>query len=490
MALLDKVKIFFARRRLTSLNMKGDGNPLEQWIHGKVRQEFERSREFRRALGREQLGEITRHELREYQLHRFRQQMAYVMENSYYYQKKFKELNLRPEDIRTYEDLEKVPLTDPADLAAEPLTFLCVSQSKVMRAFTTSGTSGTRKRLFYTQDDVLNIVDAISAALRSVGMSGEDTLQIMFPAVSAWDPGLMLDSACKVAGLRSVVCSSVDVDEQIRTMREKDTRVMIGLTSFLYRITVLARDRYDLRSMGIKAIICSAEPLPEAMRREMLSAWGCKILGQYGMTEMGLATAIECEAADGLHMDEADYLAEVIDPETGRHLPDRTPGELIFTSLAMQGTPLLRYRTRDLSFLIEPPCHCDFITIGKMGKVQGRMDAQTKIGYGQKIYPVLFDEVLLSIPGVLGYRLVLEREGFRDKLTFHVELKGDPAGKAESIREAIMQLDEIREPLENDLIMEPAIEIVEAGSVAFAPKSKVIEDRRKNYDGMEGSKGS
>ena len=172
---------------------------LEQWIHGKVRQEFERSREFRQALGREQLGEITRHELREYQLHRFRRQMAYVMENSYYYQKKFKDLNLRPEDIRTYDDLEKVPLTDPADLAAEPLTFLCVSQSKVMRAFTTSGTSGTRKRLFYTQDDVLNIVDAISAALRSVGMSGADTLQIMFPAVSAWDPGLMLDSACKVA---------------------------------------------------------------------------------------------------------------------------------------------------------------------------------------------------------------------------------------------------------------------------------------------------
>lgn len=114
MALLDKVKIFIARRRLTSLNIKGDGNALEQWIHGKVRQEFERSREFRQALGREQLGEITRHELREYQLHRFRRQMAYVMENSYYYQKKFKDLNLRPEDIRTYDDLEKVPLTDPA----------------------------------------------------------------------------------------------------------------------------------------------------------------------------------------------------------------------------------------------------------------------------------------------------------------------------------------------------------------------------------------
>lgn len=482
MALLDKVKIAIARRKLTSVRMKGEGNALEEWIHGKVRKEFNRSAEFRQAIGREELGKIARPDLREYQLHRFRQQLAFVMENSYYYQKKFKDAGIRPEDIRTYEDLEKVPLTDPADLAAEPLTFLCVSQSKVMRAFTTSGTSGTRKRLFYTQDDVLNIVDAISAALRSVGMSGDDNLQIMFPAVSAWDPGLMMESACKVAGLRAKVCSSVDVDEQLRTMKAEGTKVLIGLTSFLYRITVLARDKYDLRAFGMKAIICSAEPLPEAMRREMRSAWGCKILSQYGMTEMGLATAIECEAADGLHMDEADYLAEVIDPATGKHLPERAQGELVFTSLSMQGTPLIRYRTHDLSFLIEPPCHCDFVTIGRMGKVQGRMDAQTKIGYGQKIFPVLFDEVLLSIHGVLGYHLVLERDGYRDKLTFTIEIKGDQAGAKEKVLEALMQLDEIKEPLENDLILPPVIELVEAGSVPFAPKSKVIEDRRKNYD--------
>ena len=95
--------------------------------------------------------------------------MAYIMENSYYYKKKFEAAGVRPEDIRTWDDLEKIPLTDPADLAAEPLTFLCVSQSKVMRAFTTSGTSGTRKRLFYTQDDVLNIIDSIAAALEVGG---------------------------------------------------------------------------------------------------------------------------------------------------------------------------------------------------------------------------------------------------------------------------------------------------------------------------------
>ncbi|MGE5379302.1 MAG: phenylacetate--CoA ligase family protein [Candidatus Saccharibacteria bacterium] len=482
MPLLQKVKIVIARRRLTSLNVKGEGNALELWIHGKMRKEFKESREFREAIGRNELGEITRRDVREYQLHKFRQQMAYTMENSYYYKKKFEAAGIKPSDIRTWDDLEKVPFTDPADLAAEPLSFLCVSQSKVMRAFTTSGTSGMRKRLFYTTDDVLNIVDAIASALKSAGMKGDDCLQIMFPAVSAWDPGLMLDSACKVAGMRSVVCSSVDVDEQIKTMRDNGTKLMIGLTSFLYRITVLAKDRYDLRSFGMKALICSAEPLPEAMRRELQKAWGCKVLSHYGMTEMGLATSIECEASDGLHIDEADYMAEVVDPITGRHLPDRVPGELVFTSLSMQGSPLLRYRTHDISFLIEPPCHCDFVTIGRMGKVQGRMDAQTKIGFGQKIFPVLFDEVLLSIPGVLAYHLTLEREGYRDKLTFKVEFKGDPAEGSRRIREAIVGLDEIKDALENDLIMPPVVELVEVGSVPFAPKSKVIEDLRQSYD--------
>jgi phenylacetate-CoA ligase len=282
--------------------------------------------------------------------------------------------------------------------------------------------------------------------------------------------------------MRSVVCSSVDVDEQIGTMRENGTKLMIGLTSFLYRVTVLAKDKYDLRSFGMKALICSAEPLPEAMRRELQKAWGCKVLSHYGMTEMGLATSIECEASDGLHIDDADYMAEVVDPNTGKHLPDRVPGELVFTSLAMQGSPLLRYRTHDISFLIEPPCHCDFVTIGRMGKVQGRMDAQTKIGYGQKIFPVLFDEVLLSIPGVLSYHLALEREGYRDKLTFRVEYKGDAADAVEQIRAAIVSLDEIKEALENDLILPPVIDLMEAGSVPFAPKSKVIEDLRDSYD--------
>lgn len=483
MSILQRAKLAIARRKLSSYKIaSGSDNALEVWEENKIRAEFKRSPELRKALGRDELGAIRRSDMREYQLHKFRQQMAYVMENSYYYKKKFEAAGIGPEDIRTWDDLQKVPITEPADLAAEPLTFLCVSQGKVMRAFSTSGTTGTRKRLFYTQNDVLNIVDSIAAALKTVGMTEEDMLQIMFPAVAAWDPGLMLDGACKVAGMRSVIASTADIDEQIQTMKGNGTTMMIGLTSFLYRVTVLAKDRYDLRSFGMKAIICSAEPLSEAMRREMVSSWGCPVLAQYGMTEMGLATSIECDQYDGLHLNDVDFMVECVDPETGKHVGERQPGELIFTSLSMEGSPLIRYRSYDLSCTIEPPCGCGFRTVGKIGKVQGRLDAQTKIGYGQKIYPLLFDEAILPVPGVISYALQLEREGFRDRLTFTVEHDGDPAPVRENVLEALNAIDEIRSARENDLILPLEVALIPAGSVEFSPKSKTIIDKRPNYD--------
>ena len=483
MSITQRVKLAIARRKLSSQKIaSGSNNALELWEENKIRAEFKRSTELRKAMGRDELGVIGRSDMREYQLHKFRQQMAYVMENSYYYKKKFEAAGVRPEDIRTWGDLQKVPITEPADLAAEPLSFLCVSQSKVMRVFSTSGTTGTRKRLFYTQNDVLNIVDSIAAALKTVGMTEKDMLQIMFPAVAAWDPGLMLDGACKVAGMRSVISSTADIDEQIQTMKGNGTTMMIGLTSFLYRVTILAKGRYDLRSFGMKAIICSAEPLSEAMRREMIASWGCPVLAQYGMTEMGLATTIECHQYDGLHLNDADFLAECVDPDTGKHVGDREPGELVFTSLSMEGSPLLRYRSYDLSCTKEPPCGCGFRTVGKIGKVQARLDAQTKIGYGQKIYPLLFDEAILPVPGVISYTLQLEREGFRDRMRFTVEHDGDAALVKEKVLEALNALDEVQSALENDLAFPPEVDLIPAGSVEFSPKSKTIIDKRPTYD--------
>lgn len=478
-----RLMLAVARSRLYSTKLEeGSAHPLEDWICSKVAAAAKKEPELRSAIGRVRAEEVDAHALQEFQLFRLRQQMRYTQENSYYYKGKWGQAGVKPSDIKEYADLAKLPLTEPRDLAEDSMGFLCVSQTKVMRAFTTSGTSGTRKRLFYTRGDVLNIVDAIAAALKDVGMRKEDTLQIMFPTVAAWDPGLMLEGACKVAGLRAVNASMIDIGEQMRIMRERRTSMMIGLTSFLYRLTVLAKEKEDLRSFGMKAIICSAEPLPEAMRRELEQAWGCKALSQYGMTEMGLATTIECAAQDGMHVDMADYLPEVVDPETGQHVGNREEGELLWTSLSFEGSPLIRYRSYDLSMRIDPPCGCGMRTLGKIGKIKGRMDMQSKVGLGDKVYPYLFDEAVLKVQGVLGYTAAIESSGYRDVLRFRVEYTGDPAEGKRLVEESLLSLDEVKAGMENDLLEAPSVEVVPPDQAHWVPKTRTLVDRRKRFD--------
>jgi len=480
---LKRLAIALARTRLSSTKLQeGSAHPLEEWICAKVSAAAKKDRELRSIIGRVRPEEVDREALHEYQLMRVRRQMAYVGENGIFYRKRWKEAGIGPSDIRSWEDLLKIPLTEPRDLAEEPNAFLCVSQTKVMRAFTTSGTTGSRKRLFYTRGDVLNIVDSIAAALKDAGMRGEDTLQIMFPTVAAWDPGLMLEGACKVAGLNAVNASMTDIQEQLEIMRSKRTSMMIGLTSFIYRLTVLAREKEDLRSLGIKAIILSAEPLPEAMRHEIEETWGCKALSQYGMTEMGLATTIECTAQDGLHVNEADFLAEVVDPRTGKHTSNREEGELIWTSLSFEGSPLIRYRSYDLSSGIEPPCGCGIRTIGKIGKIKGRLDMQSKIGLGDKVFPYLFDEAVLKVQGVLGYSASIESAGYKDLLRFKVEYVGDLREGKRQVEESLLALDEVRTGMENDLLEAPVVETVPPDQEHWVPKSVTLVDKRKRFD--------
>jgi len=482
MSIKNRIITAYARTKLNSRRVSEDvENPLQDLVQLKVRDLFKHDADFRKALGRRKLGEIDRDTFEQYQLYMFRKQMAYVMENSPYYQKRYAEAGVRPEDIRTMDDLDKVPLTEPEDLAEEPFLFLCQSQSKIARTFSTSGTTGKPKRLFYTSGDLLNIVDSIAAALRSAGLKSNETLHIMFPAVVAWDPSLMLQSGCKVAGLKSVVCSSVDVDEQIRVMKAEHTKMIIGLTSFIYRVTVLARDKYDLRALGLKSIICSSEPLSEAVRHEMEEAWGCKCLSQYGLTEMGLATTIECHVQKGLHVHEADFMVEVIDPDTGKRLPPGQEGELIWTALVYQGSPLLRYRSYDISHYVRPPCDCGHVTIGKIGKPKGRRNAETKIGLGEHIFPVLFDEAIMKVHGVINYQLVIDKPSFRDRLRFTVEYNGDMEEGRKAVLDAVSALEEIRSGLENDLLEPIEVEMKEVPK-DFTPKMKPIVDLRERFD--------
>ncbi|MCL2607514.1 MAG: AMP-binding protein [Methanomassiliicoccaceae archaeon] len=480
MSAWETVKLAIVRRKLLANRIPKDSvYPLESWMAIKASTTAKSERELRNIIGKKTHDSITRSEFDEYQLFRFREQLRYVRENSPFYREKFKD-GIKPENIRSLNDIDSVPFTYPSDLADEPLTFMAVSRTKTAREFTTTGTTGKRKVIGYTTNDLISKVDIISSALRSVGMKDDNVLHIMFPAVSAWDPSLMLAGACKVAGYGSSTCSSPDIKEQMDIMKEKGATHIIGLPSFIYRVTTLMSSEADLKTLGIRKIISTSEPLSESMRSKLQDAWGCNVLDVWGMTEFGLACAIECDEQNGLHTDEANLFYEIIDPDTGKRVPDGKFGELVITSLTAEATPLIRYRTRDIAAMIAPPCGCGSDFNRKLMKPCGRMDLQFKIGMGYKIYPVLFDEALFKNGNVVDYQMTITKEGFKDVLTFEVESKEQSDDIRDSIIESITSITEIGDGMREDLVDVPRIVFREIGSMEYSAKAKKIIDARES----------
>ncbi|AKB85668.1 phenylacetate--CoA ligase family protein [Methanococcoides methylutens] len=352
------IKMNVAKRKLDSRKIKSThGNPLEQWGVAKIKKEIAKDKELKKLFGDK---DLNREDIKAYKLLKLKELVDYVSKNSPYYKELYAEHGLDSSQINSYEDLAKIPLTEQDKLAAHPYHFLCVSRKDIAREFTSSGTTNMLKRVAYTQGELLEIVDSVISGLKMAGMdSNEDTLQIMYPTITAtWDPGLVLSKACDLGGFRSVINNSIDAQSQLDTIKEKGTTLIIGTSSFIYNFTIEANKIENVRDLGIKKIICSSEPLTDTMRMVIESVWGCKAVRQWGMTELGLANAIECEGQDGLHVNNPDFLIEVIDPKTSEILPPGEEGELVVTTLRRKCMPLIRYRTRDISAIYDEKCNC------------------------------------------------------------------------------------------------------------------------------------
>jgi len=352
------IKMNVAKRKLESRKIDHrDGNPLEQWGVNKIKNEIKNNKELKQLFNPE---ELSRENIKDYKLIKFRELLNYVMENSSYYKDVFEKEGIDPSQIESYDDLAKIPLTNPEDLAAKPYHFLCIPRKKIVREFTSSGTTGIRKMIAYSQDEILEIVDAIISALKMLEMdSKDDTLHIMYPTITAtWDPGVILGKACMLAGVKSVINDSESVEEQINTILESGSTHIIGLSSFVHKLSMEAKNIDGIKDIGIRKIICSSEPLTEEMRADIESVWGCEALRQWGMTELGLANAIECSQQNGFHVDNPDFLIEIVDPVTREILPPGVEGELVITTLRRKCMPLIRYSTRDFTSILDEPCKC------------------------------------------------------------------------------------------------------------------------------------
>jgi len=446
-----------------------------------IKQRIKETPEYRKHSAKKSLVKITRSDLENFQLFQLRNTLQYVYDKSLFYRELFNKKGIEPGEVQSLADLAKLPLTAPEELADKPLRFLCVPLGDVTRVitFTSSGTTGPQKRIFFSEKDVEVITDFMGAGMNVVATS-DDIVQIMLPKGPVLGQADLLARGVVKMGATPVTTGTEPTpEEQIQTIERHSSTVLFCETLRFNRITVEAKNNHDLTKLGVKALFLTSNYLSDSMRVNLQSAWNCEVFTHYGLTEMGLGVAVECSAHNGYHFNEADLLAEIIDPETGEVLPDGEEGELVFTTLDREAMPLIRYRTHDISRLSSKPCECGITTLKKLDRTTRRLESAVRIGEGDEIYPAMFDEALYTIPDIVGYEVSVSKDGGKDSLTFQVEIARQGAAVKELVREVILKVPPVQKNVKIGKMAIPEIHLVTPGSLRKTTRAKkLIKDMR------------
>ncbi|ACX51338.1 Phenylacetate--CoA ligase [Ammonifex degensii KC4] len=421
---------------------------------------------------------LSREELEELKLERLKSTVRHAYENVPFYRRKFQEAGIKPEDIRSLEDIRHLPFTTKEDLRENyPFGLFAVPLKEIVRIHASSGTTGKPTVVGYTREDIEVWSEVMARTLGMANASSEDVVQIAY-GYGLFTGGLGVHYGAEKIGCTVIPTSGGNTKRQIMLMRDFGTTILCCTPSYAcYLAEVMAELGVSPRELKLRAGLFGAEPWSEGMRREIESNLGIEALDIYGLSEIiGPGVAAECLCKEGLHIWEDHFLPEVIDPATGEPLPPGEEGELVFTTLTKRGFPVIRYRTRDISFLLPEPCACGRTHI-RMGRVKGRTDDMLIIR-GVNVFPSQIEEVLLS----LGYTephylLVVDRERRLDVLEVWVEVSED------IFRDEVRGLEELEEKIRREIeaVLGIAVKVrlVEPKTIQRSEgKAKRIVDRR------------
>ena len=378
---------------------------------------------------------LSREELNALQLARLQETVARVYERVPYYRAKMEGAGVRPSDIKSLADLQKLPFTTKQDMRdTYPFGLFAVPKEEVVRIHASSGTTGKPTVVGYTQNDLDTWTDCVSRIACMGGASKTDVAQICF-GYGMFTGAFGLHYGLEKIGATIVPSSTGNSEKQLMYMQDFKTSLLVATPSYALRLAEVAKQNgIDPKTdLFIKTALVGSELLTDAMREEMHAVWGedVKITSNYGMSElMGPGVSGECLEHCGMHINEDYFLPEIINSETGEVLPAGEKGELVITCIKKEGLPLIRYRTKDVTRLFYEPCKCGRTTC-RMENPSGRSDDMLKIR-GVNVFPGQIEEVVLSIPE-LGphYEIIVEREGYADKLTVRVELNKETDSFAE-----------------------------------------------------------
>jgi phenylacetate-CoA ligase len=397
-----------------------------------------------------------------------------------FYKKKFDDAGISPGDIRSLEDLSKIPFTTKDELRETyPYGLLAVPEAEIEEIHMSSGTTGTPVVDAYTKKDIAVWSEGMARTLSMAGATRNDIIQNAY-GYGLFTGGLGVHYGAKALGANIVPMSSGNTQKQIMVMRDFKTTILTCTPSYALCLAEAAKEEgVDFKKLSVKAGCFGAEPWSDGMRMEIEEKLGLSAYDIYGLTEItGPGVSSECEAKDGLHVNEDFFFPEIIDPVTGKVLPDGEKGELVFTTLVKEGTPLLRYRTRDITYIFHEDCPCGRTSV-KMHRLLGRTDDMLIIR-GVNVFPSQIEQVLMTVEGTdPHYLIILERGASHlDEMEIMVEVQEkfftDETRGLETLK------DRIESEIKSKLGVSARVKLVEPKTIERSMgKAKRVIDKRK-----------
>ena len=423
----------------------------------------------------------SREEIKAIQDERLVKQIRHVWDNVPYYRKKMEEKGLTPEDIRSTDDLHKLPFLSKKDLRdAYPYGLLAEPLENCVRIQSTSGTTGKRVVAFYTQHDIDLWEECCARAIVAAGGTNEDVCQVSY-GYGLFTGGPGLNGGSHKVGCLTIPTSSGNTDRQIMFIMDLNATILCCTPSYAAYLGERMKEMgYGPDDIPLKAGIFGAEAWSEEMRQDIQKTMGIKAYDIYGLTELsGPGVSFECSAQNGMHINEDHFIAEIIDPDTGEVLPEGSKGELVFTSLDKEAFPLLRYRTRDICVLTRTQCSCGR-TLIKMSKPMGRSDDMMIIR-GVNVFPSQIETVLLKEGYQANYLIEVDRVHNTDTLDISVEIT--PEQFSDTMRDISNREKALAGAIKTMLGINPKVHLVAPKSIARSEGKAVrVIDRRKLHD--------
>ena len=404
-----------------------------------------------------------------------------VYENVPFYRNKMEQSGVTLDDIRTIDDLHKLPFSYKQDLRdTYPYGLFAVPMKDVVRLHASSGTTGKQIVVGYTRNDLDVWDECVARALTAAGCTDEDIVHVSY-GYGLFTGGLGADGGAKRIGATTIPVSSGNTQRQVTILKDFGSTILCCTPSYALHIAeVLYASGYTKDDIKLKAGVFGAEPWTNEMRRQIEDMLGLTAYDIYGLTEIiGPGVAFECKEQTGMHVNEDHFIVEVIDPDTGEVLPEGTQGELVFTCITKEAFPILRYRTRDIGVITRGKCSCGR-TLVKMTKPRGRTDDMLIIR-GVNVFPSQIETVLLEKGYTANYQIVVDRANNFDSIEVQVEISNEIF--SDTVRGLAERAKDLAAALKTLLGVTAKVTLLEPNSIPRSEGKAVrVIDKRKLLD--------